>query len=139
MGYIRERKGKKGTSFEFSVSNVVNGKSKPIRKGGFRTAREANAAMVELEAQLAKGLNPVTKKVPFKEYFEDWIELYKVPTVSTTTLKHYEYSLNAVKEYFSGTPIQNIKRHDYQRFLNWFGSSRAKQTVDKVMDILKHV
>ncbi len=137
MGYIRMRPRKKGKSYEFTISHVVNGKPKPIRKGGFRTEREANAAMVELEAQLAKGLNPVTKKVPFEEYFEDWIELYKVPTVSATTLKHYEYSLNAVKEYFSGTPIQNIKRHDYQRFLNWFGSNRAKQTVDKVHGHIK--
>ncbi|WP_099355694.1 tyrosine-type recombinase/integrase [Fredinandcohnia onubensis] len=137
MGYIRERKGKKGTSFEFSVSNVVNGKSKPIRKGGFRTAREANAAMVEMEAQLARGLNPVTKKVPFEEYFEEWIEIYKVPNVSPTTLKHYEYSLNAVKEYFSRTPIQNIRRQEYQRFLNWFGSNKAKQTVDKVHGHIK--
>lgn len=132
MGYIRERPRKKGKSFEYTISHMVNGKSELIRKGGFRTEKEANAAMVERESQLAKGLNPITKKVPFEEYFADWIELYKKPVVSKTTLKHYEYSLNAVKKYFSGTPIQDIKRHEYQRFLNWFGSNRAKQTVDKV-------
>lgn len=37
-----------------------------------------------------------------------------------------------MREYFSNTPIQNIKRDDYQKFLNWFGADKAKETVDKV-------
>lgn len=82
-------------------------------------------------------MNPVTKKVPFVEYFEDWIGLYKKYKVSPTTLKHYEYSLNAVREYFSGTPIQNIKRPEYQQFLNKFGNGKAKETVTKVHGHIK--
>lgn len=133
MAYIRKR----GKSYEYSVSNMVNGKSKPIRKGGFRTKKEAKVAATELEAQLAKGLNPISKKIPFEEYFKDWIELYKAPKVSSTTLKHYEYSLNAVREYFTNTPIQSIKRHQYQKFLIWFGSGKAKETADKVHGHIK--
>ncbi|WP_339244203.1 site-specific integrase [Bacillus sp. FSL K6-0998] len=128
---------KKRTSYEFTVSHTVNGESKPIKKGGFRTKSEAKAAAAELEAQLAKGLNPVTKKISFVEYFDEWIGLYKKDKVSTTTLKHYEYSLNAVREYFSETPIQNINRQEYQKFLNWFGSNKAKETVAKVHGHIK--
>ncbi|WP_099363601.1 tyrosine-type recombinase/integrase [Fredinandcohnia onubensis] len=137
MASYRKRVGKKKTSYEFTVSHTVNGESKPIKKGGFRTLAEAKAAAAELETQLAKGFNPVTKKIPFDEYFEEWIGLYKKHKVSTTTLKHYEYSLNAVREYFSGTPIQNIKRQEYQKFLNWFGSNKAKETVAKVHGHIK--
>ncbi|EQB37037.1 integrase [Virgibacillus sp. CM-4] len=137
MAYIRKRVGKKGTSYEFTVSNTVNGESKPIRKGGFHTKTEAKVAAAEMEAQLAKGMHPVIKKQPFDSYFKDWIELYKSPIVSPTTMKHYEYSLSAVIEYFSDTPIQNIKRHDYQKFLNWFGSNKAKETVAKVHGHIK--
>ncbi|WP_138419729.1 site-specific integrase [Aquibacillus sediminis] len=133
MAYIRKR----GKSYEYSVSNVVNGKSKPIRKGGFRTKKEAQVAAAEIETQLAKGVQPVLKKYPIDEYFENWIELYKAPTVSQTTLKHYEYSLSAVREYFSDTPIQNVKRHEYQKFLNWFGANKAKETVAKVHGHIK--
>jgi hypothetical protein len=134
MSYVRERKGKKGKTFEYTVSRMVNGVSKPIRKGGFRTKREAEIAAAEVEVQLAKGLAPTTvaRKVLFEQYFEDWIEIYKKPTVSPTTLKHYEYSLNAVKEYFPGIVIKDIKRSEYQKFLNWFGANKAKETVDKV-------
>ncbi|MFC5732333.1 site-specific integrase [Cytobacillus gottheilii] len=128
MASIRKR----GKSYEYTVSNMVDGKSKPIRKSGFRTKKEAMVAAAEVETQLAKGLIPVTKKIPFTECFDRWISLYKEPVVSKTTLKHYEYSLSAIRDYFSDTPIQNIKRHDYQKFLNWFGSNKAKETVAKV-------
>lgn len=128
---------KRGKTYQYTVSHIVNGKQKPIRKGGFRTKKEAQIAAAEVEAQLAKGLNPVMNKIPFDEYFEKWIGLYKAPKISSTTLKHYEYSLSAVKEYFPNTPIQNIIRHDYQKFLNWFGTDKAKETVAKVHGHIK--
>jgi len=138
MAYIRERLGKKGKkSYEITVSHTVNGKSKPIRKGGFRTKTEAKVAAAELESQLSKGINPVSKKITFEQYFKDWIEIYKAPKVSSTTLKHYEYSLKAIKEYFPDTLIQNIKRHEYQKFLNKFGANKAKETVSKVHGHIK--
>ncbi|MFS0662392.1 site-specific integrase [Niallia alba] len=128
---------KRGKTYQYTVSNKINGKQAPIRKGGFRTKKEALIAAAEIEAKLAKGLNPVNKKIPLSEYFENWVELYKTPIISTTTLKHYEYSLNAIKDYFSDTPIQNIKRQDYQKFLNWFGNNKAKETVAKVHGHIK--
>ena len=137
MASIRKRVGKKITSYEFTVSHTVNGESKPIKKGGFRTKKEAQVAAAEVEAQLAKGLNPVSKKIPFNEYFKNWIKTYKDSAVSTTTMKHYEYSLSAIEKYFSDTPIQNIKRQDYQLFLNWFGSNKAKETAAKVHGHIK--
>lgn len=139
MAYIRERVGKTKTTYEYTVSNMVNGVRKTYRKGGFRTKKEAQIAAAELEVQLAKGINPssVTKNIIFEEYFEEWIEIYKAPKVSQATLKHYEYSLDAVKKYFTGMPIKNIKRADYQRFLNWFGSNKAKETVYKVHGHIK--
>lgn len=71
MAYIRERKGKKGKTYEYTVSRMVNGVSKPIRKGGFRTKREASVAAAEVETQLAKGLAPTTvaRKIIFEDYF----------------------------------------------------------------------
>lgn len=93
---------KRGKTFQYTVSRIVNGKPAPIRKGGFRTKSEAKIAAAEVEAQLAKGLNPVMKKIPFAEYLKDWIDLYKAPKISSTTLKRYEYTLSAVTEYFLG-------------------------------------
>lgn len=123
---------KRGKTYQYTVSNMVNGQSSPIRKGGFRTKTEARVAATEIESQLAKGHNVIVKNISFDDYFKNWIELYKTPKVGTITLKHYEYSLKAVKEYFLKASIQSIQRQDYQKFLNWFGSNKAKETVAKV-------
>lgn len=42
-----------------------------------------------------------------------------------------------IKEYFSTKAIQDIKRQDYQKFLNWLGSNKAKETVAKVHGHIK--
>ncbi|MGG3802328.1 tyrosine-type recombinase/integrase [Metabacillus fastidiosus] len=128
---------KRGKTYQYSVSQTINGKYCPIRKGGFRTKKEAQIAAAEVEAQLAKGLMPVLKKIPLDEYFENWIKLYKEPKVSRVTLEHYKYSLKAVKDYFYNKPIQDIKRQDYQLFLNWLGNGKAKETVAKINGHIK--
>jgi len=60
---------KRGKTWQYTISRMVNGKSKPIRKGGFRTKKEAQIAAAEVESQLRKGLAPHLKDEPFDEYF----------------------------------------------------------------------
>lgn len=123
---------KRGNTYQYTVSRMVNGQSKPIRKGGFRTKKEAQVAAAEVEASLAKGLVPFLKKVPFVEYFENWVVLYKKPKISRVTYEHYMYSLKSIKEFFDQKNIQDIRRQDYQMFLNWLGKDKAKETVAKI-------
>lgn len=118
---------KRGKTWQYTVS----AKPKSIRKGGFKTKKEAQVAAAEVEANLQKGIVPQLKSQPFDEYFEKWVELYKTK-IGNTTRKHYEYSLNTIKNYFGNKPIQEIKRQDYQMFLNNFGATRAKETVEKL-------
>lgn len=132
MAYIRERKGKKTTSFEITISNGKNG---VIRKGGFKSKKEAQKAIETIKKELNKYSDP--DKIPFTLYFSDWFELYKAPRITLNTLKHYQYSLKAISDYFLDTPIQDIKRSDYQRFLNEFGKNKAKETVVKVHGHIK--
>ncbi|MFC0015227.1 MULTISPECIES: site-specific integrase [Allobacillus] len=127
MAYIRKR----GKKYEASVSNFVGGKSKPIRRS-FNSKTEAKVWAAEIEVQKAKGTYQLFEKKSFDDYFENWIELYKEPIVSPTTLKHYDYTLNAIKTHFSNIPIQDIRRQQYQKFLNEFGQGKAKETVAKV-------
>ncbi|WP_346234914.1 tyrosine-type recombinase/integrase [Lysinibacillus telephonicus] len=122
----------RGKSWQFTISNVINDKQKLIRKSGYRTKKEAQIAAAEVETNLKKGLVPQIKAMSFEEYFENWIKLYKEPRVSLVTLEHYKYSLKAIKNFFQGKPIQDIKRQDYQMFLNWLGKNKAKETVSKI-------
>lgn len=110
---------------------MLNGKPKPIRKGGFRTKQEARIAAAEIETKLSKGILPHLQPIPIDEHFDQWVKLYK-SNLSTTTRKHYDYTLRAIKEHFGSKPLQQITRHDYQAFLNKYGSNKSKQTVEKL-------
>jgi hypothetical protein len=76
---------KRGSTYQYTVSRTVDGKAKPIRKGGFRTKKEATIAAAEVEAQLSKGISPHLTPVPIDGYFEKWVKLYK-SNLTTTTL-----------------------------------------------------
>lgn len=41
---------------------MENGKYKPIRKGGFRTKKEASVAAAQVETNLAQGITEVKRR-----------------------------------------------------------------------------
>ncbi|MCM3412657.1 tyrosine-type recombinase/integrase [Metabacillus litoralis] len=122
---------KRGKSYQYTVSHMRNGKSKPIRKGGFRTKKQARVAAAEIEVRLGKGVVPLLKPVPIDEYFDKWVKLYKAH-LTQTTQKHYEYTFRAIRAHFQGKPLQEISRHDYQFFINEYGSNKSKESVEKL-------
>ncbi|MEC0497188.1 MULTISPECIES: tyrosine-type recombinase/integrase [Bacillus] len=123
---------KRGKTWQYCVS----AKPKPIRKGGFKTKKEAMIAAAEVEAKLSKNVPVVVKEIPFDEYFEKWVNLYK-QKVSDSTLSHYGYTLQEIREFFGSKPIQKIQRHDYQEFLNNYGSTKSKVSVEKLHSHIK--
>ncbi|BFH12291.1 integrase [Paenibacillus dendritiformis] len=122
---------KRGKTWQYCVSRMVNGKSKPIRKGGFSTKKEALIAAAEVEADLRKGIVPELKPRPFPEYFEEWLQLYK-KNKHKNTFARYLNTLKTIQEHFNGIPIQNITKRQYQKFLNEYGEKRTKDTVRKL-------
>ena len=90
---------KRGKTYQYTVSNMINGKSKPIRKGGFRTKKEARLAAADIELKLGKGTVPQTKPIPIDDYFDKWVNLYK-SHLSKTTQHHYKYTSKAIKTYW---------------------------------------
>ncbi|SDB81807.1 Arm DNA-binding domain-containing protein [Shouchella lonarensis] len=124
---------KRGKTWQYHISRMVNGKQDPIRQGGFRTKAEAEAAALEVESKLKlKGITPHLKLEPFDSYFQDWFDIYKAPAITKSTKEHYHYTLKAIKDHFGSHPIQHIRKRDYQKFLNKYGSTRSKETVEKV-------
>lgn len=122
---------KRGKTWQYTISRYVDGKLKPIRKGGFRTKKEAMEAAAEVEYMLKKGMVMQVKDVSFAEYFENWVHLYKSGK-HKNTFKRYINSVETVKQYFKDTAIQKITRQMYQEFLNRYGQGRAKETVRKL-------
>ncbi|WP_054948944.1 tyrosine-type recombinase/integrase [Numidum massiliense] len=118
---------KRGKTWQYTVS----AKPKPIRKGGFRTKKEAQVAAAEVEAKLQKGVVPHLRKEPFDEYFEGWIRTYKTD-IAKNTLERYYTTLETVREHFAGVPIQSITKRSYQSFLNEYAKTHAKATTRKL-------
>ena len=47
---------KRGNTWQYNISRVVDGKQKPIRKGGFKTKKEAVEAALQVELDLVNGV-----------------------------------------------------------------------------------
>lgn len=118
---------KRGKTWQYTVS----AKPKPIRKGGFKTKKEAQIAAAEVEARLGKGLAPSTRRILFTDYFESWYKTFKTD-VTGGTLESYKLTLDHIKEAFEGVYTLDIDKRRYQMFLNDFGKNRAKMTTKKV-------
>ncbi|AMQ71861.1 MULTISPECIES: tyrosine-type recombinase/integrase [Bacillus amyloliquefaciens group] len=118
---------KRGKTWQYCVS----AKPKPIRKGGFKTKKEAQVAAAEVEERLRHYKTPGTTKVLFAEYFKSWVDVYK-DDIEDITLKSYNTTLQIITENFPGRYIHEINKREYQKFLNDFGSEHAKQTVRKL-------
>lgn len=118
---------KRGKTWQYTVS----AKPKAIRKGGFRTKREAQIAAVEIENELRKGTVPHLRLEPINEYFEGWIKSYK-KDISTITLRIYYGTLKTIDLYFGDRPIQHIKKREYQEFLDDYAMTHAKESTRKL-------
>lgn len=110
---------------------MENGKYKPIRKGGFRTKKEASVAAAQIETNIAQGIAGVKKDIAFAQYFLEWYQTYK-KDVSPITLKSYQATYNKILSHFKDTPLQKITKRDYQSFLNDLGETNAKDTNRKL-------
>lgn len=122
---------KRGKTWQYTISRLINGKQSPIRKGGFKTKKEAQIAAAEVEAKLQKGIVPHLKPEPFDEYFAEWLKLYKAD-VAKNTRERYLNTLKTIQENFKGVPIQNITKRSYQSFLNEYAKTHAKDTTRKL-------
>lgn len=122
---------KRGNTYQYTISRYVDGKYKPIRKGGFKTKKEAKTAADLIEGEIASGIAPVLNKDVFADYFEEWVNDFKSSKAKVTYLR-YLNTLSTIKEEFGRTTLQDITKRRYQRFLNDYGKSHAHATVRKL-------
>lgn len=118
---------KRGKTWQYCVYD----KSEQIRKGGFKTKKEAQIAAAEVEAELAKGIVPNLKPHLFVDYFELWLKRYK-GNIRGNTLARYKNTLETLRNKFEGVNIQGITKQSYQDFLNEYGKDHAKDTTRKL-------
>ncbi|WP_106494701.1 site-specific integrase [Lentibacillus sp. Marseille-P4043] len=65
----------------------------------------------------------------FHEYFEEWIELYKVGAIREVTLQKYYMSLQRIVELVPKLKMSELNRKSYQKLLNDYAHTHEKQTT----------
>src|SRR5699024_429963 len=65
----------------------------------------------------------------FHNYFEEWIELYKVGAVRDITLQKYYITLQRIEELAPELEMRDLNRRSYQALLNEYALAHEKQTT----------
>jgi integrase len=126
-----------GKTWQYCISRMVNGKSDPIRKGGFATKKEAQVAAGDREKELREerenktSLKKKHKPTLFPDYFREWVTVFKAG-IGKNTRARYGDTLVDIEGYFSNTFIQDIDKRSYQAFLNKYGETHAITSTRKL-------
>ena len=78
-------------------------------------------------------------KLTFVEYFEKWVNLYKVGAVRDVTLKKYMLTLSWLKKLAGDLQLCELNRIVYQEIINKYSENHEKQTVHDFHHHLKAV
>ncbi|KRL02492.1 tyrosine-type recombinase/integrase [Liquorilactobacillus capillatus] len=118
------------------ISWRENGKLRQKYKSGFRLQRDATKFATDFENKINQGI-AVTKNIPFSDYFDEWYKTYKQPKITNVTLSRYKIISKVIKKYFKNTKLGSITRPTYQKFITFYGSNHAKDTVQKLNSIVR--
>ena len=135
MSYAK--KVKKGY-YGYATFYDKDGKRHAQSAGLFKLKREAQQAGNDLEKELNQR-NMSLADISFHDYYLRWFKLYKSNKAQSASAKNqYRIIGNMVKEYFNNTKLADVKRSDYQGFINWYGANHARKSVTKLNGALKN-
>lgn len=128
MSYAR--KANKGY-YGYASYQDKDGKWHQKSAGCFKLKREALAAADELEKQYG-AINMDMHDITFHDYYMSWYHTYKQDMVSSISRSRYEIFGRLIEREFKDTKLKDIRRSDYQRFINWYGKNHAMSSVSKL-------
>lgn len=69
------------------------------------------------------------KEILFCDYFEEWVEVYKVGAIAKITLAKYYNAAKQLRDICPKLFISDFDRREYQRIINIYAETHEKQTV----------
>lgn len=106
-------------------------KLKQKSKGGFKTKAEARSYGIQMESEAVQGVD-ITENPVFSEYYKNWFETFKFPSIKQSTKNRYIINHKIIKTYFGDTKIKDIDRTKYQKFITNFAKDHAIISVRKL-------
>ncbi|MFL2076407.1 site-specific integrase [Marinilactibacillus psychrotolerans] len=65
----------------------------------------------------------------FVDYFDEWIETYKVGAIRDVTLRKYYMTSKRLREIIPNVTIKDLDRRTYQQIINEYAKTHEKQTT----------
>lgn len=112
--------------------NPTTGKYEYISKTGFKRKSDAKHHAELIERQIRNGDYIAPSTYTFKQVAEDWIKQYS-NEVKISSVRAREKAIYHAVERFNTYPIQRIKKHDYQRFVDDMSALYSKNYVDSIV------
>lgn len=106
-------------------------------KGGFKRKLDAQRAATELENKKNKNLLSVNEGISFPDYFQDWINTYKIGRLDRTTESKYSSASRMINDYFSGIALKDVTTAQYQKMLDDYAKHHAKDTTRRLNSYVK--
>lgn len=119
-------KGKK--AYVGTASFIEKGRQKKRRKT-FTTKKAALAWAVETESAVQGTVSIREIEQTFPEYFKQWIEIYKIPTLRGSTVTNYRAWSRAVDELFVDITMPDLNAKILQSKLIEYGKTHKLSTV----------
>lgn len=121
---------KRGKVWQYEISyKDSDSHYKKLRKSGYKLKSDAQLAASQIQAYYIDIENYKAGKIPLSVYFERWINLYKVNSVSSITLIKYRTNLTHIRKLFGTMKLNEITRTVYQNRLNSFAQTHSIRTV----------
>lgn len=103
-----------------------------ISKTGFKRKSDAKHQAEMIERQLRNGEYIPPSSSTFKQVADEWLSQY-ANDVKVSSVRAREKAIHHAIERFNTKPIQTIKKHEYQRFVNDMSAQYSKNYVDSIV------
>lgn len=126
---------KRGNTWRYRIStgkNPTTGKYKYISKSGFKRKSDAKHHAEMIERQLRTGEYIAPSSSTFKQVADDWLKQY-ANEVKISSVRAREKAIHHAIQRFGTYPIQSVKKHDYQRFVDDMSAKFSKNYVDSIV------
>lgn len=128
---------KRGKYWRYKIHFQKNGEVFRPSQSGFRTKKEAQIAAMEVENKLKRGMTVSTEDPLLTDYLEQWMQLYKVGHITKVTEDRYWNFHRTIEKMLPYMTLKRLSKTDYQKFLNEYSASHAKDTVRKMNSFIK--
>lgn len=112
--------------------NAETGKYEYISKTGFKRKSDAKHQAEMIERQLRNGEYIAPSSSTFKQVADEWLSQY-AKDVKISSVRTRKKAIQHAIECFNTKPIQTIKKHDYQRFVDDMSAQYSKNYVDSIV------